>query len=117
MQITGLFDWVRHNNARSVALLFGFLLLMQPLAIIALFLPLLYADPTHAPIYHWAGYASRYAPLVTLSAAALFALQMWWHVKTVRRDVAFRFIDSADEPRLCALIEPLAITAGISIPY
>jgi Zn-dependent protease with chaperone function len=117
MRVNGLFDWVEHNNTRSAALLLGFVLLMQPLASIGLLLPLLRFDPAHAPWYHWGGYALRYVPAVTLAAAALFAVQMWWHVKTVRRDVGFRFVDNADEPRLCALVEPLSIAAGIPQLY
>jgi Zn-dependent protease with chaperone function len=117
MRVNGLFDWVEHNNTRSAALLLGFVLLMQPLASIGLLLPLLRFDPAHAPWYHWGGYALRYVPAVTLAAAAVFAVQMWWHVKTVRRDVGFRFVDNADEPRLCALVEPLSIAAGIPQLY
>ncbi len=117
MRVNGLFGWVEHNNTRSIALLLSFVVLMQPLAAIALFMPLLYADPAHMPWYQWSGYTARYVPAVTLAAAALFAMQMWWHVKAVRKDVAFRFVDNADEPRLCALVEPLAIAAGIPAPY
>ena len=71
MRVNGLFGWVEYNNTRSIALLLGFILLMQPLAAITLFVPLLYADPTHAPSIHSAGYAVRYVPIVTLAAAAL----------------------------------------------
>ncbi len=117
MRANGLFGWVEHNNARSIALLLSFVVLMQPLAAITLFMPLLYADPAHLPWYHWGGYAARYVPAVTLTATALFAIQMWWHVKTVRKVVAFRFVDNADEPRLCGLVEPLAIAAGLPAPY
>jgi Zn-dependent protease with chaperone function len=117
MRVNGLFGWVEYNNTRSFVLLLCFVLLMQPLAAIALFLPLLYNDPAHAPLYHWLGYATRYVPVVTLAAAALFVVQMMWHVKTVRKAVAFRFVDNADEPRLCTLVQPLAIAAGVPDPY
>ena len=117
MRVNGLFGWVEYNNTRSIALLLSFILLMQPLAAITLFVPLLYADPTHAPSIHWAGYAVRYVPIVTLAAAALFVMQMWWHLKIVRRETAFSFVDNDDEPRLCALVEPLAIAAGVPTPY
>jgi Zn-dependent protease with chaperone function len=117
MRVNGLFGWVEYNNARSFALLLSFILLMQPLAAITLYVPLLYADPAHAPLLHWAGYAARYVPAVTLAAAAMFAMQMWWHLKTVRKDVAFRFVDDEEEPRLCGLVEPLSIAAGIPTPY
>src|SRR5580692_12098587 len=103
MRVNGLFGWVEYNNTRSVALLLVFILLIQPLAAITLFVPLLYADPTHAPSIHWAGYAVRYVPIVTLAAAVLFFMQMWWHLKIVRRETAFSFVDNDDEPRLCAL--------------
>jgi Zn-dependent protease with chaperone function len=117
MHARGLFAWVEYNNTRSIVLLLGYVLLMQPLAAIFLILPLLYADAAHAPWYHWGGYAARYVPAVTLAAGAAFALQMWWHVKTVRRAMAFRFVDDADEQRLCSLVEPLAILAGVPTPY
>jgi Zn-dependent protease with chaperone function len=42
---------------------------------------------------------------------------MWLHVNSVRRDLAFRFVDKTDEPRLCALLEPLAIAIGVRAPY
>jgi Zn-dependent protease with chaperone function len=47
----------------------------------------------------------------------LFAVQMAWHVRAVRRKTAFRFVDHADEPRLCRIVEPLTIAAGLPTPY
>jgi Zn-dependent protease with chaperone function len=117
MRINGPFGWVRHNDARSTALLLGFALLSQPLAMVVLFAPLVFLDPTHAPWYDWSGYATRYAPGVALAAACYFLVQMWQHVNSVRRDLAFRFVDETDEPRLCALLEPLAIAIGVRAPY
>ena len=117
MRINGLFGWVRHNDARSTAFLLGFALLSQPMAMVVLFAPLVFLDPTHAPWYGWSGYATRYAPGVALAAAGYFLVQMWWHVSSVRRDLAFRFVDDTDEPRLCALLEPLAIAIGVRAPY
>jgi Zn-dependent protease with chaperone function len=35
----------------------------------------------------------------------------------VRTKTAFRFVDGKDEPRLCRIVEPLAIGAGIPSPY
>ena len=87
------------------------------MAMVVLFFPLVFVDPAHAPWYNWTGYAIRYAPLVALVAAGYFLAQMWLHVNAVRRDVAFRFVDNADAPRLCGLIEPLAIAAGLKAPY
>ena len=49
MRINGPFGWVRHNDARSTAFLLGFALLSQPMAMVVLFVPLLFLDPTHAP--------------------------------------------------------------------
>ena len=117
MRVNGLFGWVRRNDARSAAFLIGFALLSQPMAMVVLFFPLVFVDPAHAPWYNWTGYAIRYAPLVALVAAGYFLAQMWLHVNAVRRDVAFRFVDNADAPRLCGLIEPLAIAAGLKAPY
>src|SRR5215471_6366046 len=117
MRINGQFGWVRHNDARSTAFLLGFALLSQPMAMVVLFVPLLYLDPTHAPWYDWSGYATRYAPGVALAAACYFLVQMRRHVNSVRQDLAFRFVDNTDEPRLCALLEPLGIAIGVRAPY
>ena len=117
MRINGPFGWVRHNDARSTAFLLGFALLSQPMAMVVLFVPLLYLDPTHAPWYDWSGYATRYAPGVALAAACYFLVQMRRHVNSVRQDLAFRFVDNTDEPRLCALLEPLGIAIGVRTPY
>ena len=73
MRINGPFGWVRHNDARSTAFLLGFALLSQPMAMVVLFVPPLYLDPTHAPWYDWSGYATRYAPGVALAAACYFS--------------------------------------------
>jgi Zn-dependent protease with chaperone function len=42
---------------------------------------------------------------------------MAWHVRTVRRRTDFRFVDDSDEPRLCRIVEPLTIAAGLPTPY
>ena len=56
-------------------------------------------------------------PIVTVIGAILFAVQMAWHVRTVRRRTDFRFVDDQDEPRLCRIVEPLVIAAGLPTPY
>src|ERR1700682_2492000 len=117
MRINGPFGWVRRNDARSTAFLLGFALISQPMAMVVLFAPLVFLDPTHAPWYDWPGYATRYAPGVALAAACYFLVQMWLHVNGVRQDLAFRFVDKTDEPRLCALLEPRAIAIGVRAPY
>lgn len=114
MRVTGLFGWVAHNNARSAAFLIGFALLTQPMSMVVLFVPLVFLDAAHAPWYHWAGYGARYTPLVALAAFAYFVVQMRRHVSDVRDDAAFRIVDKTSEPRLCGLVEPLAVIAGLS---
>ena len=84
---------------------------------LALIVPLAMFDPEHAPLYGWTGYLVRWVPIVTVIGALLFAVQMAWHVRTVRRRTDFRFVDDHDEPRLCRIVEPLAIAAGLPTPY
>ena len=116
MRVNGLFGWVEQNNARSAAFLLAFALLSQPMAMVVLFVPLVFLDSGHAPWYNWAGYGVRYAPFVALTAIVYFVTQMRRHVTTVRKGVAFRLVDGAAEPRLCGLVEPLAIAAGLDAP-
>lgn len=117
LRVNGLYGWVRTNDRRSIVLFAGFLAALNVTAVLVLYLPLLAFDPEHAPLLAWDGYASRYVPLVTLASAAFFALHLFWHVSFVQRVVGFRFLDDADEPRLCRLIEPLAIGMGLPAPY
>ncbi len=117
MRINGLYGHVAHNDKRSIQLLGGFVLSFQMMAIVSLWAPLAMWDPAHAPFENWTGYLLRWVPLTMLAGAALFALQFAWHVRTVQKSTGFRFVDNADEPRLCRIIEPLIIAAGLPTPY
>ena len=117
MRVNGLYGHVRSNDARSLALFAGFVAAFHLLAMLALVVPLAMYDPDHAPLYGWTGYLVRWVPIVTVIGALLFAVQMAWHVRTVRRRTDFRFVDDQDEPRLCRIVEPLAIAAGLPTPY
>jgi Zn-dependent protease with chaperone function len=116
MRVNGLYGHVRSNDVRSLALFAGFVAAFQLLAMLALVVPLAMYDPDHGPLYGWTGYLVRWVPIVTVIGAILFAVQMAWHVRTVRRRTDFRFVDDHDEPRLCRIVEPLAIAAGVA-PY
>jgi Zn-dependent protease with chaperone function len=117
MRVNGLYGHVRSNDARSLALFAGFVAAFHLLAMLALVVPLAMVDPDHAPLYGWTGYLVRWVPIVTVIGAVSFAVQMAWHVRTVRRNTDFRFVDDQDEPRLCRIVEPLAIAAGLPTPY
>jgi Zn-dependent protease with chaperone function len=117
MRVNGLYGHVRSNDARSLALFAGFVAAFHLLAMLALVVPLAMLDPDHAPLYGWTGYLIRWVPIITVIGAVLFAVQMAWHVRTVRRRTDFRFVDGQDEPRLCGIVEPLVIAAGLPTPY
>src|ERR1700730_1217280 len=117
MLVNGLYGHVRSNDARSLALFAAFVAAFHLLAMLGLLVPLAMLDPEHAPLYDWTGYLVRWVPIVTVVGAALFAVQMAWHVRTIRRRTDFRFVDDQDEPRLCRIVEPLAIAAGLPTPY
>jgi Zn-dependent protease with chaperone function len=114
MRVNGLYGHVRSNDVRSLALFASFVAAFHLLAMLALLVPLAMLDPDHAPLYGWTGYLVRWVPAVTIIGALLFAAQMAWHVRTVRRRTEFRFVDDHDEPRLCRIIEPLAIASGVA---
>lgn len=117
MRVNGLYGHVRSNDVRSITLFAGFVLAFHLLAVLGLLVPLAMFDPEHAPFYGWAGYVARWVPIVTVTGAVLFAVQMAWHVRVVRRRTDFRFVDDQDEPRLCRIVEPLVIAAGLPTPY
>lgn len=114
---TGLYRHIEDNRRRSLQLFLMFAVAFQLMAAVALFIPLLILDPDHAPLVGSLGYLRRYVPVVALLSMALFAAQMWWFVGGLRQALQFRYVDNADEPRFCRLLEPLAMAAGIRIPF
>ena len=117
LRVNGLFGWIAANDRRSLVLFAGFLAAFHVGAVLALYLPLAALDPEHAPVFTWVGYASRYLVLVTLAGIILFVALLLWHVHAVRRVMAFTFVDEQDEPRLCRIVEPLALSMGLPVPY
>lgn len=116
-QPTGLYGWIRSNDGRSLGLFLAFLLAVQLIAIPTLFFPLLLIDTGHAPFLGWSGYFARYAPLVLAASVLWFGWKYWWHIETVKRAVGFHFVDNADEPYLCSVIEPLIVMWGLPVPF
>ena len=114
---SGLYGWIQSNDGRSITLFVGFLIAVQAIAAMVLFLPLTVIDAEHAPFLGWGGYALRYAPLVLAASIVWFGWQMFWHIEAVKRAVGFRFVDNHDEPRLCRVIEPLITVMGLPIPF
>ena len=117
LRVNGLYGWVQANDRRSLMLFAGFLAALNVAAILVLYIPLLTFDPEHAPGVDWGGYATRYVPLISLAAIGYFALHLFRHVRSVQRLVGFDFVDDAEEPRLCRLVETLAIGMGLPAPY
>ncbi len=114
---TGLYQHIEDSRRRSLLLFLLFAVAFQLLAAIVLCIPLLLFDPAHAPVFAGLGYVTRYVPLVALLSLLLFAAQMWWFVGGVRQATQFRYVDDREEPRFCHILEPLAIAAGIPIPF
>ena len=114
---TGLYGHVQANHSRSLLLFAMFFIAFQLLGVVTLWIPLLMFDPAHNPLDHPFAYAKRYVPLLSLLSLGLYAAQMWWFVGSVRRRTRFHYVDSVEEPRLCRILEPLAIAAGITTPY
>ena len=116
LPVHGFYGHVRHNDLLSVVMFAGFLLALQLLAAVVLFLPLLIYDIDHALFFNSAGYAWRYASLVCAGGAFLFLAQFFFHVHTVRANVDFDYVDRYSHPRLCNIVETLAIGAGLPFP-
>ncbi len=114
---TGLYGWIQSNDGRSLGLFVGFLLALQIIVGLNLFLPLAVFDPGHAPIFSWGGYFIRYAPLVLIGSIIWFGWEFFWHIETVKKASGFSFVDNSDEPRLCGIIEPLITMMGLPIPF
>lgn len=113
----GLYAHVQANRRRSLLLFAMFAVAFQLMMAVGLALVLLLFDPAHTPMFHPWAYARRYVPWVFLLSIVLFAAQMWWFVGAVRKQTRFRYVDSDEEPRFCRILEPLAIAAGIHVPY
>ena len=116
LRVNGWYSHVRRNDLRSVAMLAGFLVAFQIIAVVALALPLLNSDMAHAPIPNIGGYATRYVPAVFVLGAALFLFQFLRHGATVRNAVRFTLVERRSDPRLVNIVETQAIAAGLPPP-
>ncbi len=114
---TGLYGWIRGNDARSLKLFAGFALALQLMALGLLILPLSIFDEPHSPIFGPLGYLTRYVPIVFLGSVVAFGVHMMWYMNTVKKASGFQFVDAGDEPRPCAIIEPLIVAKGMQAPY
>ncbi len=114
---TGLFGWVRSNNARSTAYFLGFAVAAQVIIGTILAVPLALFDEAHSPLYGPLGYIIRYVPIFFVLTLLLFGAQLWVYTQSVQRNSGFRFVNGEDEPRLCKIIENLLITMGLPAPF
>ena len=114
---TGLYGHVEENRKRSILLFAGFIVAIEVMAVVLLIGPTLLWDWDHSPLVAPLGYLARYALPVALIGFIVYAAKLWWFVGGVRKSVGFRYVDNADEPRLCRILEPLVIAAGIPTPY
>jgi Zn-dependent protease with chaperone function len=114
---TGLYGWVKGNDALSLKLFAGFALAIQLMAAGLLMIPLAIIDDAHSPLLGPLGYLARYVPIVLLGCVVVFAVQMLWYTRTVRKASGYAFVDAGDEPRLCAIIEPLIVATGMAPPF
>jgi Zn-dependent protease with chaperone function len=116
LPVHGFYGHVKRNDLLSVVMFAGFLLALQLLAAVVLFLPLLIYDIDHSPFHNFTGYLWRYASLVCAGGAFLFLAQFLFHVHFVRANVDFDYVDRYSHPRLCNIVETLAIGAGLPFP-
>lgn len=114
-RVNGFFGHIKHNDLMSVVMFVGFLLAAQLMAAIILMLPLFFFDSKHS-ILHPLGYLGRYAPLVLIGSIGLFWIRFKEHVDGVRKQVGFRYLAPHENRRLFAIVETLALTAGIITP-
>jgi Zn-dependent protease with chaperone function len=113
----GLYGWIQSNNSRSLQFFGGFALAVQLLAIVLLCVPLAFLDEAHSPLFGPVGYLTRYVPLILVGSLGLFGAQLFWHMETVKKRAGFRYVDDADEPRLCGLLEPLIVEMRVPVPF
>lgn len=116
LRVNGFYGHVRRNDLRAIAMFAGFLLAFQLLAAVVLFVPLVFLDIGHALILDPLGYCTRYVPLVFAAGVFLFLKGFFRHIATVQTSVSFAFADRRTEPRLCRIVETLALGAGLPFP-
>jgi Zn-dependent protease with chaperone function len=114
---TGLYGWIKGNDARSVQFFALFALAVQALGALVLFLPLTLFDQGHSPLFAPLGYVERYVPAILALSTAMFGAQLFWYTETVKKRAGFHFVDGTDEPRLCRLIEPLIVLMDMTPPF
>lgn len=114
-RINGFFGYVKHNDFLSIVTFLGFLLAAQILAVVLLFLPLLFLDSQHSPLA-LGGYLERYAPIVLVGSIVAFAVLFFDHVRSVQSQLGYRYLQPNENRQLATIVETLALTAGIQVP-
>ena len=114
--VNGFYGHVQRNDFRSVAMFLGFLIACQLIGIAIMVGPLLLMDPEFEPVSNFPGYVRKYGGWVLLASFSLFAVRFLLHVGHIKRQVMFKNVGVAEEPRLHKIVELQAIAAGIKMP-
>lgn len=112
-EVAGLYHWIEWNDRRSIALFGAFVVAFHVLALPMVLVLLALFDRAHAPFFDWAGYATRYVPVLTACAVVIFAIGAINHLRLIRRSLPFTRVDRRAAPRLWRIAEPLTIAAGL----
>lgn len=116
LQSNGFYGHVQRNNMRSLTMFIGFLIAFQLVGGAVLFIPLLFLDEAHGPIYNFQGYIGRYVPVLLVLGSGYFIIRYIRYLTTVRSKLGFHLVERQTHPRLVNIVENQALAAGLPLP-
>ena len=116
LRVNGFFGHIQRNNLRSALMFLGFAVACQLIGIAMLVGLMMFFDQQHHPLHDLSSYFQKYGVVIFLISAVLLLMRFGLHVSIVRKTANFKIVAPGLEPRLCKIVEVLAIGAGISMP-
>ena len=118
MKYVGLYTQQVRNNAKSVALLVAFPLILLGLvfAFIAIIMYMGTDDPAY---YEWREVTGTFLsvlPIVVGVVAIWFMIAYWSNTSMVRRATGARPLERRENPRVYNIVENLCMTCGMNMP-
>ena len=120
-RVNGFYGHIVRNNFRSLWMFGGFFFSFHLVAGVLLALPILILSTMDGKIPNMIfmdpiGYFASYGLWVSAFGACVFLFQILTFKGSLQNNLGFRVIEKTENPRLFRIVEPLAITAGISMP-
>lgn len=116
LRVNGFFGHIQKNHWRSLMVFIGFAVAFQIAAGVLLTVPIIASGSTNFIFVAPLAYLKIYGLWVFIAGGVLFILTYLFQTKLLQHGMGFEVVTPMMRPRLCAIVENYATTAGIKMP-